>query len=62
MKFSSLNTKNFLIFSQKKIFLIFREMEPTKKLLIFEEGALKSENQEFLIFQFTLFLCSERTF
>ena len=32
-------------------------MEPTKKLLIFEEGALKSENQEFLIFQFTLFLC-----
>ena len=31
MEFSSLNVKNFFIFSQKKAFLIFREMELFKK-------------------------------
>ena len=35
IKFSSFNTKNYFIFSQKKAFLIFQEAESPKKFLIF---------------------------
>ena len=37
MELSSCNFKKFLIFSQKKGFLIFQEMETQKKFLIFQE-------------------------
>ena len=35
MELSNSNTKNFLIFSQKKAVLIFKETETKKKFLIF---------------------------
>ena len=35
MELSSSNIKKFLIFSQKKTVLMFREMETPKKFLIF---------------------------
>ena len=37
MKLSGSNIKKFVIFSQKKAFLIFREKEKPNKFLIFEE-------------------------
>ena len=40
MELSSSNIKKFLIFSQKKDFLIFRETETPKKFLIFQEREL----------------------
>ena len=42
MELSCPKIKNFLVFSQKKVFLIFREIELSsskfEKLLIFQEG------------------------
>ena len=53
--------KNFLIFSQKKVFLIFREMKLSspklKKLLIFQKRTFRPQKikkntlKKFLIFQ-----------
>ena len=40
MELSSSNIKKFLIFSQKKAFLIFRGTETSKKFLIFQEMVL----------------------
>ena len=40
MELSTSNIKKFLIFSQKKTFLIFRETETSKKFLIFQETEL----------------------
>ena len=40
MKLSSSNIKKFLIFSQKKAFLIFRITETQKKFLMFQETEL----------------------
>ena len=37
MELSGSNIKAFLIFSQKKAFLIFRERETSKKFLTFQE-------------------------
>ena len=37
MKLSGYNIKKFLISSQKKVFLIFREMETPKKFFIFQK-------------------------
>ena len=56
MELSGSNIKKFLIFSQKKAFLIFRETETPKKFLIFQEMELsyisRSGNpKKFLIFQ-----------
>ena len=43
MKLYSSNIKKFLIFSQKKAFLIFQKTEPPKKILLFwETEILKS--------------------
>ena len=46
MKLSGSNIKKFLIFSQKKAFLIFRITETRKKFLMFQETELSyiSEN------------------
>ena len=46
MELSGLNIKKFVIFSQKKSFLIFRELETTKNSLYFRK-------RNFLIFQET---------
>ena len=40
MRIPGSNIKKFLIFSQKKDFLIFQEMETSKKSLIFQETEL----------------------
>ena len=40
MEFSSSNIKKFLIFSQKKAFLILQEMENPKTFFIFQEMEL----------------------
>ena len=40
MELSSSNIKKFLILSQKKVFLLFRETETPKKLFIFQETGL----------------------
>ena len=40
MELCSSNIKKFLIFSQKKAFLIFREIETPKKLLMFQKTKL----------------------
>ena len=40
MELSSSNIKNFLVFSQKKVFLIIRETKPPKKFFIFQETEL----------------------
>ena len=40
MELSCSNIKKFLIFSQKKAFLVFRETESPKKLFIFHETKL----------------------
>ena len=40
LELSSSNTKKFLIFSQKKAFLIFQKTETPKKFLIFQETEL----------------------
>ena len=37
MEISDSKIKNFLIFSQKKAFFMFREMEISKKFLVFQE-------------------------
>ena len=37
MKLSNFNIEKFLIFSQKKAFVVFRETETPKKLFIFRE-------------------------
>ena len=37
MKLSNFNIEKFLIFSQKKAFVVFRETESLKKLFIFRE-------------------------
>ena len=47
MEFSNSNVEKFLIFSQKKAFLIFQEMKTPKKFLIF------SQKKAFLIFRET---------
>ena len=56
---SSKNKKNTL-----KKFLIFREMELSslklKKLLYLKRELAKPENQKFLIFRFTFFVCLKR--
>ena len=40
MNLSSSNIKKFLIFSQKKAFLIFREMETPQKYLVFQHRTI----------------------
>ena len=40
MEHSCYNMKKFLIFSQKKVFLIFRKTEAPKKFFIFQETEL----------------------
>ena len=52
MEISGSNIKKFLIFSQKKAFLIFWEMETLKKFLIFQEMGFSyiSGNGIFLYF------------
>ena len=40
MKLSGSNIKEFLIFSQKKVFLIYQETETLKKLFMFQETEL----------------------
>ena len=42
MELSSSNIKKFLIFSQKKAFLIFQETENTKKNFKFQEMEINS--------------------
>ena len=37
MELSGSNIKKFLVFSQKKVFLIFRETDISKKFLVFQE-------------------------
>ena len=56
MKLSSSNVNKFLIFSQKKVFLIFQETETPQKFLIFQETKLpyilgKRNPKTLLIFQ-----------
>ena len=48
MELSSLKTKKFLIFSQKKAFLIFLEIELLKKTCYISEGNLYFEKWNFL--------------
>ena len=43
MELSSTNIKKFVIISQKKTFLIFRENETSKKFLIFQETELMNK-------------------
>ena len=40
MELSGSNIKKFLIFSQKKTFLVFRETETPKKVFVFQETEL----------------------
>ena len=40
MERSGSNIKKFLIFSQKKTFLVFRETETPKKVFVFQETEL----------------------
>ena len=56
MKLCSSSIKKFLIISQKKAFLIFRERETSKKLFIFQETELtyipgNGNPKKLLIFQ-----------
>ena len=60
MELSNSNIKKFLIFFQKKAFLIFREMETLKKFPIFLEVRLSyisgnGNPKKFLIFQEKIF-------
>ena len=61
MKFSCPNIKKFHIFSQKKVFLIFREIEIFQKS--FQEGSFqtlkikKAALKKFIIFQEIDFSC-----
>ena len=50
MEPSGSNIKKFLVFSQKKPFLIFRETETPKKFLIFKERELSYILGNFLYF------------
>ena len=51
IKLSSSNNKKCLIFSQKKAFVIFQEMEIwKKKFFIFQERTLKSQAKKFSYF------------
>ena len=52
MELSSSNIKRFLIFSQKKAFLIFRETDTPKKFFIFQETESSNPKlKKLLIFQ-----------
>ena len=48
MELSSSNIRKFLIFSQKKAFLIFWETETPQKFFIFQEELPKSQKPKFL--------------
>ena len=51
MELSGFNFKKFLIFSQKKAFVIFWESEIPKKFLLVQEAGLpKPQKPKFLIF------------
>ena len=45
MKLSCSNIKKFLLFSRKKAFLIFREIETPQKFLIFQETSYILETE-----------------
>ena len=48
MKISNIKIKKFIIFSQKKAFIIFRKTEIPKGLLMFQETELSYSQDEFL--------------
>ena len=51
MELSGSNIKNILIISQKKAFLVFRETETQKKLIMFQETELFIFQETFYFFR-----------